>query len=688
MDLSRTLRPHSIAVVGASPRSFAGQIVQANCDEHGFTGTVTPINAKYDTIGDRACAPSLSALAQSPDVVVALVGTARVVGIAEEAAAIGAGALIVPGAGFTDSGDAATELARDLSGIAHSSGMRVVGPNCMGLVDLVTGAMPYIGTVPPQVRRGSVAAIAQSGAVIEALVNCGGRVPFSTLVSSGAEAVTTTADLLRFFAHDDETSSVLVFLEGFEDAADLLAAARDVAAADKTVAACFVGRSAAAQDGILAHSGKLAPAARVTEAALEQAGIVLADDLDQLITMGEILGVGRLPAGRRMHAVTNSGGEANLICDIADDAGLDLPSMSEAAARRLSDHWPSFHIANPLDPWGVDAYDKVYPEAIQAVADEPGDILVVSQDQQVTSGAYERTLGLDLVNYLAAAVEESDKLPVLLSPTSQDPDPAVTQRCREAGIALLRGVSPALHALSRLAARPMPTPLVPRTATPVEALTTDNPMTEDRALEVLASVGVATPRQIRVSSPDDVATAAADIDGPVVVKAVAEGLLHKSELGLVQCNLYGPDAARFAAKEILDAGREAGLEVELLVVEQVQGALDVVVGFKRDDQFGPTTLVGLGGVWTEMLDSVSVHVGPMDEAAARRLLNGSQVGRMLSNARGGALDVDGVIRALCAVSDIGQAHPEVVAIDINPIMVSKSRAVAVDAVIQRTTDNT
>ena len=135
-------------------------------------------------------------------------------------------------------------------------------------------------------RRGGVAAIAQSGAVIEALVNCGGRVPFSTLVSSGAEAVTTTGDYLRFFAADPETNAVLVFIEGFVDAPDVLAAAREVAEAGKTVAACFVGRSAKARDGILAHSGKLAPSARVTAAALQQAGVVLADDLDELITIG------------------------------------------------------------------------------------------------------------------------------------------------------------------------------------------------------------------------------------------------------------------------------------------------------------------------------------------------------------------------------------------------------------------
>ena len=680
------LRPRSIAVVGASPRSFAGSIVQRNCNAHAFTGTVTPINGKYNQIEGVATVPTLLDLEEGPDVVVALVGTARVLGIAEDADAIGAGSLIVPGGGFTDSGAEANELAEGLAVLADKFQMPIVGPNCMGVADLVTGAMPYIGTVPNEVRRGTVAAIAQSGAVIEALVNSGGRVPFSTLVSSGCEASTTTADYLRFFAADEQTTAVLVFIEGFADAPDVLSAAREVAERGKTVAACVVGRSAKAQAGILAHSGKLAPSARVTAAALRQAGVVVASDLDELLAMGELLGTRRSVPGARVHVVTNSGGEANMLADLADDAGLELPEMRVAAKQALGERWPAFHVANPLDPWGVDDYTEVYPPAIEAAAREPGDVLVVSQDQQVTSGGYERELSLNLAKYLAAAAFGTAKFPVLLSPTSQDPDPTVTDFCRAQNIAFLRGATPAFTALGKLAGKAAPARQVERSPAALERLLHRTPITEDAALELLNSLGVQTPKQIRVSDPDAAASAAESIGGAVVVKAVAEGLLHKSDLGLVLCNIYGSDAARDAAKEIQESARAAGLEVDLLVVEQVQGSLDVVVGYTHDPQFGPTTLVGLGGVWTEMLDSVTVHVGALDEHLARDVLSQSKVGRMLSAARGGALHIDGVVHAMCVVSDIGAAHPDVVAIDVNPLIVSRDAAVAVDAVIQRTTD--
>jgi hypothetical protein len=190
-----------------------------------------------------------------------------------------------------------------------------------------------------------------------------------------------------------------------------------------------------------------------------------------------------------------------------------------------------------------------------------------------------------------------------------------------------------------------------------------------------------------VKTADAAVAAASELGGPVVIKAVAEGLLHKSDLGLVVTNIIGDDAVRRTADGICAAAARAGLNAELLVVEQVSGALDVVVGYKRDPQFGPTTLVGLGGVWTEWLDSVSVHVGPMDLTAAHTLLDTSHAGRMMREARGGMLDFAGVAHALVAITDLGIAHPEVVAIDVNPVIVGRHHATAVDAVIERDDDH-
>ena len=256
-------------------------------------------------------------------------------------------------------------------------------------------------------------------------------------------------DFLRFFAHDHQTDSVLAFVEGFDDPRGFVAAARTLAEAGKRLAVCLVGRSAAAQAGVVAHSGKLAPQVDIAAAALEQAGAVIASDLDELVAFGEIFGAGRPVGGRRLHIVSNSGGEANLIADLSTDAGLELPAMSDAAVARLTAEWPRFHVANPLDPWGAGDYEQIYPAAIATVADEPGDILMVAIDQQQHCGEFEKRLGRDLATYLS--VHATDRFPVFVSPTSQDPDAGLARACREASIPLLRGARTACAVLGKLA---------------------------------------------------------------------------------------------------------------------------------------------------------------------------------------------------------------------------------------------
>jgi acetyltransferase len=689
MDLAPILRPRSIAVVGASPRSFVGRVALENSRSLGFGGRLLPINPKYPEVAGLPAAPSLAALDEPPDVVLIQVGIDRVLEVAREAAAVGARAVIVPGAGFTDSGAAATELQAALRGLARERGIAVVGTNCMGFVDLVSGAAPYIGTVPPYVRRGRVGMVAQSGAVVEAFVNDGGRIPFSTIVSCGTEAGTGLAEYLEFFAADAETRAVLAFVEGFADPAAFLHAARRLAEADKPLAVCKVGRSAVAQAGVAAHSGRLAGSARVAEAALRAVGAIICHDLDELTAVGELFGAGRTRLGRRAHVVTNSGGEANMLADLAEDAGLELPPMSEAGRRRLRERWPNFHVANPLDPWGVDDPTIVYPEVLETAADEPGDVLVMSLDQQTTCGTFEQQLGRDLAGYLADAAARAGKVPVFLSPTSQDPPAELASFCHGEGIALLRGARPALRALAAVAARNewrgdgtvRAVSRIPLPELEAVAAVAAGSLDEDASLSAVARYGVPVPRRIRASSVAEAAAAADQLGHPVVVKAVGRSITHKTEQGLVRTGLATGDQVREAADAILAGARSQDPASDLLVVEQVRGDLELIAGFRRDEQFGPTVLVGLGGVWAEHLDTVAIRVGRIGREEARRMLDETLAGPMLRTARGGALDEEGVIDIICGLAALGSDHPEVSEIDLNPVLVGRGRAVAVDALI-------
>jgi acyl-CoA synthetase (NDP forming) len=681
MLLQSLLRPASIAVIGATPSSFIGRIALENCRNHGYAGVVTPVNGRHAQVAGFDAVASLADLDHVPDVAVVQVRTARVLNAVADAVAAGVRNFVIPGGGFTDSGEDATLLVEGLRKLQAEAGIQVVGPNCMGLVDLVTRAAPYVGTVPPHIRRGTVGVVVQSGAVAELFVNAGGRVALSTVVSSGTETTTTMADYLGFFADDPETKSVIAFVEGFSEPCEFLAAARRLAVAGKPLAVAFVGRSTTSQAGVTAHSGKLAPIARVTAAALQQAGAVIADDLDELLAFGEIFSCERLPRGNRLHVVTNSGGEGNLLADLAEDAGLVLPELSPSVVDKLTTRWPRFRARNPLDPWGADDYQVIYPAAVGLLAEEDGDMLLVSQDQQRTSGEHERTLGLHLAQYLAS-VHQDPKLPVLLSPTSQDPDPAIAAVCREHKIPHLRGARPALAVLGKLARRTQQLQDDAKLmAVRVPHLEDPSSLAEDDALDILAGLGVSVPERVKVVTPDE--AAGCGLGAPVVVKGLARGVWHKSDLGLVKVGLTTREQVRQAAAEILDVGAASGLRLELLVAEMVRGTLEVYVGYKRDPQFGHTLVLGLGGIWTEFLDVADVHVGLADDRIAGRWIPKTRVGRLLTRARGGALDISGITAAVVAVSRIAHSYPDVVAVDINPMIVSRDRAVAVDAVIQR-----
>jgi acyl-CoA synthetase (NDP forming) len=672
-------------VIGATPSSFIGRIALENCRNHRYAGIVTPVNGRHAQVAGIDAVASLAELDHVPDVAVVQVGTARVLNAVADAVSAGVRNFVIPGGGFTDSGEDATLLAEGLRKLQAEAGIQVVGPNCMGLVDLVTGAAPYVGTVPAHIRRGTVGVVVQSGAVAELFVNAGGRVALSTVVSCGTEATTTMADYLGFFADDPETKSVIAFVEGFAEPCEFLAAARRLAEAGKPLAVTFVGRSTTAQAGVTAHSGKLAPSAKVTAAALRQAGAVIADDLDELLAFGEIFSCERLPRGNRLHVMTNSGGEGNLLADLAEDAGLVLPALDPGVVDKLAAKWPRFRARNPLDPWGADDYQVIYPAAVQLLAEEEGDILLVSQDQQLTSGEHERTLGLHLAQYLASAHHEP-KLPVLLSPTSQDPAPAIAAICREHKIPHLRGARPALAALGKLARRTQrQEENAEVTAVRVPRLEDPSALAEDEVLEILAGFGVPVPERVKVATPDE--AAACGLGAPFVVKGVGQTVWHKSDLGLVKVGLTTAEQVRQAAKEILDAGTANGLQLELLVAEMVRGTLEVYVGYMRDPQLGDTIVLGLGGIWTEFLNVADVHVGLADDEIASRWIPRTRVGHLLARARGGALHLRGIATAVVAVSRLAYSYPDVVAVDINPVIVSRDRAVAVDAVIQRRADH-
>ena len=685
------LAPASIAVVGASPSSFVGRVALENLDMVGFDGPVYPVNPRYDDVLGRPCFPSLDALPAPPDAVVAALRIDRVPDVLREAAAIGTRAAVVPGGGFSESGEAATIAQREIAKIAANTGLAVAGPNCMGVVSPGRSAM-YIGTLTEHVLPGRVAVVSQSGSVIEAMVNMGPRVGFSALVSSGVEAGTTTGDYLRYFADDDATFAVCSFLEGFRDPAAFVEGAKALRRAGKPLVVLQAGRHAESAAAIAAHSGTLATADEVLTGLLHQLGAIGVDDLDEMIECAELLGHGRLPGGHRIVAVTDSGGEAQLLADHARAFGFELPPPSEAMKERLRSTWPNFaFIGNPVDPWGVDPdFEKLYAEILEAMAAEDVNILAVALDKVTTwMGGNEVDLGASAARSLIDAVGESGKFGAFVTLHGMGPaHPSVREPLREAGIPLLHGLRPSIVALRRAwywgcfwrERSPWPDAPAGRGGAGPVPFGERGPVLSERASrEVLARYGIPLARGAVAANADEAAEAAAGIGFPVVMKADVPGVAHKAAAGLVRLGVPTETEARRAFRELIERANATGLPARGALIQETARGVEVICGMRRDPLFGAVVLLGAGGTLTEVLHDVACRVAPVAPEDIEEMLGECAVGRLL--AASGA-DPSGLMIVVRALSDMALDDPRIAEVDANPVFVSGDGTVrAADALV-------
>jgi acyl-CoA synthetase (NDP forming) len=597
----------------------------------------------------------------------------------------------------------------------------------MGVVDWTTNSASYIGDVNPWLKRGHVAGLAQSGSVTDAFIHAPGtRIGYSRIVSVGAEAVLDVCDYLAWCLDDPETHAVMLFLEGFKRPERFLALADRALAMGKPILAVKVGRSPQAQEAAIAHSGSLAGEDRVTDAAFEAAGVIRCADLDELLEAAELVaGAGRL--GRRVGRgrtgiVTVSTGEASLVADLAQRTGLDLPPVPAAARARILRDLPTMgYIGNPLDPWGAADAPIAYRAAFDAFAASGAyDVLAIVHDSPFRDLPSEVETAREVTTPLIRATDgRPDLLPVYVSLTSGDISEQVKSTIDEAGgMPMLRGAVEAFAAIARLAswearredriARGPRRPAWPAIAAdPVGwgADGTADPLVLHRAaggrrrmalperesLERLAGAGIAvTPFR---AVPADVAAALGAWrslgGGPVALKLDAPGLAHKTEADGVRLGLEDEAGIRRAVADLVSAAARAeGISPGGLMVQPMApGGVEVIVGGRRDAVFGPAVLVGLGGILAEVLDDVAVLLAPVDVDVVRARLDGLRGAPILRGTRGRpGVDLDGLATLVAAVARYLADHPDVVEVDLNPVIAGPASIVAVDAlvVVERT----
>jgi acetate---CoA ligase (ADP-forming) len=722
IDLRALFAPRSIAVVGASPGSDLAPTVRQNLAVMGSPTRVHFVNPKYARAWDQPCFPDLAALPEVPDAVLIALHPLRAAAATQQAAEVGARAVLIPGGGVVEGGVAAAQMQREVRDIALRHGLAVIGPNCMGVVDLTTNSALYIGDVNPWLPRGGVAGIAQSGSVTDAFIHSGTRIGFSRIVGTGAEVVLDLCDFVAHSLDDPETHTIILFVEGFKRPERFLALADRALELGKPILAVKVGRSDQAQEAAVAHSGSIAGEDRVTEAALAAAGVVRCADIDELLEAAELHAgcrrMGRAVGRGRTGMVTVSTGEASLIADLAVETGLDLPPVPDSARAAILRELPTMgYIGNPIDPWGAADEAICYPAVLRGFAESRAyDVLAIVHDFPYRSLPAEvevaRTVTRALIDATAA---DRAILPVYISLTSGEPTPEVQALLDAAGgLPLLRGAREAELAIAgrawwecrraeRLADGPVrPTwsalandrthyghdleavetdPLAPAPAVPPVA---GRALSEHDSLSLLSDAGVPV---VDVHPAADEA-AAAEIaarlgDLPLVLKLNAVGLAHKSDIGGIRVGLRGPGAVRAAALELLDIGQRAGLVVlGVLVQPMAVDGLELIVGMTRDPLFGPALLVGFGGVFTEVLDDVAIGLAPLGRVQALHMLGSLRGAPLLAGARGrSAVDRDALADLIVAVGQLAWERPDIAAIDLNPVIATPHSALAVDGLV-------
>jgi acetyltransferase len=661
------LEPLTLAIVGASDRGGVHAAIADNVRRGGTD--VWPVNPTRDEVLGVPCFASIADLPARPDVVLLAVGHRRVEAAFADALDAGCRTFVLPGLG-NEAGAEGPAIAAAVGSRAVEADAAVLGPNCMG-VAVPGGSSCWIGSLPESFRSGHVAVVTQSGSVGEALTALGPRIGFRCVISSGAEIVRDVADYCSLLVEDERTAAVGLFLETVRRPAAFARALEQLADAGKPVVCLKVGRSQAGARVALAHTGAIVGSAEAFSALLRRHGVIEVEDFPELVETLEVLGCRRWPRGARVAAISESGGEAALLADAGEAAGLPFVPLPDELAQALLAEFPNYiSPGNPLDAWAVDTVEKVFPRSLQLLARSGAfDILVAQVDHSQFRGGWEQHWARLIVQSLADAVDGTSVFPAVTTVQTSDPPPELAAFTHELDLPLLRGSGAAIRALARVALRRPPVPLTADGRAPVDLadlLPPAGPLPEHESAAVLERYGLRFPPRRRASTPAETAAAAVELGFPVVVKV--DGPAHKARSGGV---VIGVSSAEEAEE------RAAELGGPVLVARQVAAGAEAFCGVVRDPLYGPVLSVGLGGVAVEALSIAAVALPPVDAAAALEVV--AEAPGLAAVATPAALEA--LAGTLVALGRLALDHPEIAAVDVNPLILDSEGATPVDALV-------
>ncbi len=686
-SVARLLAPRSVAVVGAgrSPDSV-GHVVITNLQAAGFTGPIHPINPRADEVAGLPAFPTLVDTPGPVDLVVVAVPAGAVLDVVRDAIAKEVHGLVVLTAGFSEVGDHAAQ--EELRELALGNGLRLIGPNCIGVVNTAIGLDATFSPFAPV--PGRIAMQSQSGALGIALLERSARIGLgvSSFVSVGNKADVSGNDLLQYWEDDPGTDVVLLYMESFGNPHKFARIARRVSRR-KPIVAVKSGRSSAGMRAASSHTAAMASPDVAVDALFRQTGVIRVDSLDELFDVALVLGSQPLPAGNRVAVVGNSGGPMILATDACVGEGLEVPELSPAtqgALRAMAD--PNAAVTNPVD-LVASATPEHFEQALRLVlADEGIDAVIVvsttlfaapAEAVAEVTGRVAATTSKPLLGCFLAAPDLAPLLPGEEPPNAvpvfASPEPAARALARAARYAAWRrrrpGTVPVLDGADLTAARAV-----------VVGYLAEHPdggwLAPEQVTDVLVAMGIPVVRGEAVTDADAAGRVATELGFPVALKAAGDRIVHKSDIGGVALDLGSADEVAAAYRAMTD--RIGPTMTGALVQQMAAAGVETIVGVVQDPLFGPLLMFGMGGSATELLDDRSFRILPVTDVDADELVGSLRSSPLLFGYRGAApTDVQALRDLLHRVARLTAELPEMAELDINPVIVSPSGAIAVDA---------
>jgi len=688
--LEPMLRPQSVAIIGASntPSRIGGRPIHA-MQVGGFRGDIYPVNPNHEVIQGLPAYASIHEVPQGIDCAVIAVAAKLAVQAMRDCADRGVRSAIMFTSGFAEQGDEGARAQAEIAGIARECGMRILGPNCLGALNIEAGWYGTFSNAPSVLKLppGPIGIVSQSGAY-------GGHVftvsqarglGSNYWVTTGNESDVDVAEVIGYYAQNPEVKVILAYAEGMKNADRICEALEMARDAEKPVVFMKVGKTAAGAAAAASHTASLAGADAVYDALFRQYGVYRAETTEEFIDIGYACQFGQYPKGRKISLQTVSGGVGVQMADAAVKYGLEVTPLPKETQRKLKEIIPFAGVGNPVDftaqALNQPSLMKANVELTIDEADFDSHIVYLSS---VASSPFTRDVCIELFSALREKYPDEVMLMSIIAPREVESIyEQMNLPCFEDPSLAVRAMAALVHFSEVFArGRPQSPPALPDGAKPAPA----EAVAEHEAKAILASNGIPVTRERLACSAEEAVAAWREMGGPVVLKIASPDIAHKTEIGGVLLNVNGEDAVADGFALLMQRAREAapGARIDgVIVAEMVKGGVETVMGVVCDPVFGPAVMFGLGGVFVEVLKDVTFRLAPFGVDEAHRMIDEIAGRAMLDGVRGAPpADIAALAEALSKLSVFAAENADrIETIDVNPFIVLPEGAVAVDALI-------